>query len=204
MSITMSVLKYMRNDSTLFQGLCSNYLHQAAANNQNVRLFNRESTFRLPSDPSKPILMIGPGTGIAPMRALLQLRDYQKHTLNLPVGPNILYFGCKHQSYDQLYQHELETFLDKGLLTKYYNAFSRDQPQKIYVQHLLQNNKQETWECMNAGCSIFVCGAIGMGKDVLETLRGIVREMAGVTAEEAKAYLENMHKEGRFVQELWA
>ena len=203
-SITMSVLKYMRNDSTLFQGLCSNYLHQAAANNQNVRLFNRESTFRLPSDPSKPILMIGPGTGIAPMRALLQLRDYQKHTLNLPVGPNILYFGCKHQSYDQLYQHELETFLDKGLLTKYYNAFSRDQPQKIYVQHLLQNNKQETWECMNAGCSIFVCGAIGMGKDVLETLRGIVREMAGVTAEEAKAYLENMHKEGRFVQELWA
>jgi len=203
-SITMSVLRYLRNDSTIFQGLCSNYLNEAANNNSKVRLFNRESTFRLPSDPSKPILMIGPGTGIAPMRALLQERDYQKHTLNLPVGPNILYFGCKHQSYDQLYQSEFQALADKGVLTKYYNAFSRDQAEKIYVQHLLLKNKQETWECIDAGCSIFVCGAIGMGKDVLETLRGIVKEMGGMSAEEAKGYLEGMHKEGRFVQELWA
>lgn len=209
-TITMSVLKYPRkNDdtNTLFQGLCSNYLDTASkdSNKKLVRLFNRESTFRLPSDTTKPILMIGPGTGIAPMRALLQERNYQKHTLNLPVGPNILYFGCKHQQYDQLYSSEFQAYVDDGLLTKYYNAFSRDQQEKIYVQHLLLQNKQETWDCINNQCSIYVCGGIGMGKDVLETLRIIVKEMAGMsTIDEAKAFLENMHKEGRFVQELWA
>jgi len=203
-SITMSVLRYLRNDSTIFEGLCSNYLNQAGITNSKVRLFNRESTFRLPSDPTKPILMIGPGTGIAPMRALLQERDYQKHTLNLPVGRNILYFGCKHQSYDQLYYDEFNALVTKGLLTKYYNAFSRDQQNKVYVQHLLLQNKDETWDCIANGCSIYVCGAIGMGKDVLETLRSIVKEMGNMSADDAKKYLEGMHKEGRFVQELWA
>jgi len=205
-SITMSVLRHLRNDgsSTIFEGLCSNYLNRASLHNQKVRLFNRESTFRLPADPSKPILMIGPGTGIAPMRALLQERDYQKSVLKLPVGPNILYFGCKHQSYDQLYENEFTPLVNNGLLTKYYNAFSRDQEEKTYVQHLLLQNKHETWDCINKGCSIYVCGAIGMGKDVLETLRSIVKEMANISADDAKKYLENMHKEGRFVQELWA
>ena len=140
-SITMSVLHYLRNDSTIFEGLCSTYLDQADIDNSKVRLFKRESTFRLPSDPSKPILMIGPGTGIAPMRALLQERDYQNHTLNLPVGRNMLYFGCKYQSYDQLYQDEFQALVKKGLLTKYYNTFSREQQQKICVQHLLLQNK---------------------------------------------------------------
>jgi len=203
-SITMSVLRYLRNDSTVFEGLCSNYLNQAGIDNSKVRLFNRESTFRLPSDPSKPILMIGPGTGIAPMRALLQERDYQKHTLNLPVGRNILYFGCKYQSYDQLYQDEFQALVNKGLLTKYYNAFSRGQQQKIYVQHLLLQNKTETWDCISNGCSIYVCGASAMGKDVLETLRNIVKEMGNMSADGAKKYLDGMHNEGRFVQELWA
>jgi len=206
-SITVSVLRYPRDDGTWFEGICSNYLKNSASGKkqEKVHVYVRESTFRLPKDSSKPVIMIGPGTGIAPMRALLQERYHQKYNLKQNIGKNILYFGCRHATVDQLYSDEIHTFLQQGVLTHYYPAFSRDQKGKVYVQHLLEKHEEETWEMIDKQqASIFVCGAIQMGHDVLETLRRIVMVGGGMDMIEAKNYLDIMHHQGRFVQELWA
>jgi len=206
-SITVSVLRYQRDDGSWFNGCASTFLSKAASQKEkkNISVYVRESTFRLPSDATKPVIMIGPGTGIAPMRAILQERYHQKFKLNLNIGPNVLYFGCKHAATDQLYKDEIESFMQQDVLTHYYPAFSRDQKNKVYVQHLLEKNKEETWDLIhNKGASIFVCGGIQMGHDVSETLRRIILYGAKVNMDDAKTYLDHMHDQGRFVQELWA
>jgi len=206
--ITAAILRGMKKDGTEFRGLCSNYMKEVAERkikeNRILRVFPRDSTFRLPSDPSKPIIMIGPGTGIAPMRAFLQERQYQKQTQQVHVGPAILYFGCKHRSKDYLYQHELETFQKEGVLTQLHLAFSRDQERKVYVQHLLQENMAETWKMVDEnGAYIYICGGIKMGHDVSETLKKIVMKMSARDYEQARQYMDRLHEEGRFIQELW-
>merc|ERR1712070_110877 len=94
---------------------------------------------RLPESLSTPIIMIGPGTGLAPMRALLQERKYQQEKLSQPSGQNILFFGCKYQSVDYIYRDELEQYEKEGVLHKLHTAFSRDGPKKVYVQHLIED-----------------------------------------------------------------
>jgi len=149
--------------------------------------------------------MIGPGTGIAPMRALLQERQYQKERLKQSVGTNILYFGCKKQSQDYIYKDELEAFQKNGILDHLRVAFSREQSQKVYVQHLLQQNAEETWKFIdNDGAHIYVCGAVMMGHDVSEVLKEIVSSQGSMSLEDAKQYLAKLSHDGRFVQELWA
>lgn len=201
--LTVSVVKKERKDGSLFSGVCSNYL---AKGKQVVRVFSRDSTFRLPEDPSKPIIMIGPGTGIAPMRALLQERAYMKRKLKLSVSPNILYFGCKKQKLDYIYQNEIEAFQKSGDIYKLRLAFSRDQAKKNYVQHLLKEDSSLIWDMIhNKGAYIYVCGGTQMGNDVHATLRNIIMEEGGLGNHElAKKYLEKMQADGRFAQELWA
>lgn len=202
--LTVAVTKAERKDGTIFNGVCSTYL--ARSGKEMIRVFNRSSTFRLPKDPSVPILMIGPGTGIAPMRALLQERSYQKKTLKQNVGTNVLYFGCKKSTQDYIYQDELEAFQKDGVLNKLYLAFSReDESKKVYVQHLLLENADETWELLDKkGAHIYVCGGVKMGRDVSEALKDIILARADVTSWGAKDYLTKLTEEGRFVQELWA
>ena len=154
---------------------------------------------------TKPIIMIGPGTGIVPMRALLQERDYQKNTLSLPVGSNTLYFVCKKRSLDYLYSSELEEYQTTGALDDLYLAFSREQDKKVYVQHLLKKNGKKTWDLIDGGGAyVYVCGGVRMGSDVGEALRGIVSDDGGRSGEEAKEYMDGMAGGGRYVQELWA
>jgi len=201
---TVSVLGETRKDGSSFKGLCSNYLADLVDNGQ-VRAFVRDSTFRLPSDSSKPIIMIGPGTGIAPMRALLQERSHQKLSQNLTVGKNILYFGCKNRDLDFIYSDELKAFEEDGVLTEMHLAFSREQKQKVYVQHLVSKNAAETWKLMEEeGAYIYVCGGIKMGQDVSEALRKIISEHGDRTSTDSKKYLDEMASNGRFIQELWA
>lgn len=201
---TVSVVQEEKSDGTIFKGVCSNFLSDLDTNGQ-LKVFIRDSTFRLPADPSKPIILIGPGTGIAPMRALLQERSFQKNTLKQNVGSNILFFGCKKRDLDFIYEDELNEFQQNGTLTDMHVAFSREQTEKVYVQHLLAKNGKETWRYIDKeGAYIYVCGGVKMGQDVQEALRKIVSENGDLSTTDAKAYLDKLAASGRFVQELWA
>jgi len=201
---TVAILAEKRQDGSAFKGVCSNYLADMITNGK-VRVFVRDSTFRLPNDVAKPIIMVGPGTGIAPMRALLQERSHQKLNQKLSVGSNVLYFGCKQRDLDFIYSDELNSFEKEGTLTKMHLAFSREQDEKIYVQHLLAKNASDTWKLIDdEGAYIYVCGGVKMGQDVAVALRKIIEQFGNRTSTDAKKYLDNMASNGRFVQELWA
>mmetsp|Transcript_80636 Transcript_80636/g.121201 ORF Transcript_80636/g.121201 Transcript_80636/m.121201 type:complete len:716 (-) Transcript_80636:60-2207(-) len=199
--LTVAITEEMRKDGTKFQGVCSTHL--ASANT--VRVFVRPSTFRLPKDTAKPILMIGPGTGIAPMRALLQERRHQRLVQKKKIGKNILYFGCKKRSLDYLYEDELAQFEKGGELDALHVAFSRESKEKVYVQHLLAKNAKDTWNLLDAeGAYIYVCGGVKMGHDVTEALQEILSTEGQMSFPDAKDYLAKMAGAGRYVQELWA
>mmetsp|Transcript_1048 Transcript_1048/g.1493 ORF Transcript_1048/g.1493 Transcript_1048/m.1493 type:complete len:684 (-) Transcript_1048:78-2129(-) len=202
--ITVAVLKQKRSDGSIYKGICSNHLSGIKLNGT-CRVFCRDSTFRLPSDVRKPIILIGPGTGIAPMRALLQERSYQKQNLNQPVGETVLYFGCKNSKQDYLYEDELAAFQKEGTLTALHVAFSREQAEKVYVQHLLRKNASETWDMIhNREAHIYVCGGTKMGSDTVQTLLQIFEMVGGKSVEEAKTYLKMLESKKRIVQELWS
>jgi NADPH-ferrihemoprotein reductase len=207
--LTVALTKADRPDGSSFEGLCSGYLagchDKLDADDSMIRVHIRPSTFRLPTDSSIPIIMIGPGTGIAPMRALLQERSHQRHVLQQGVGSNTLYFGCRTRLDDYIYQDELAAFQKAGDLDHLFVAFSREQNEKLYVQHLLKKNDAETWKLIDQeGAYVYVCGGVRMGNDVSEALKEIVVAHGVMTAEAAKQYLSQMSQKGRFVQELWA
>lgn len=201
--LTVAVTQDKRKDGTMFEGVCSTHLAHRRPNDT-VRVLVRPSTFRLPTDSSRPIIMIGPGTGIAPMRAFLQERFHQAATNSqTAVGPNVLYFGCKRKDLDYLYQEELQAWQEQGL--QLHLAFSREGTSKVYVQHLLQKNAKETWDYIDSQrASIYVCGGVKMGHDVTEALKEILVHQGEMSFDKAKDYLAKMASEGRFVQELWA
>lgn len=202
--ITVAVLKQQRRDSSIYRGICSNHLAGIELNGT-CRVFCRHSTFRLPSDSKKPIILIGPGTGIAPMRALLQERSFQKHHQKQLVGETILYFGCKNSKHDYLYKDELLAFGKEGTLTTLRVAFSREQSEKVYVQHLLRNNAKETWDMIhNREAHIYVCGGTKMGSDIIQTFLHIFETVGGNSGDEAKVYLKMLESKKRIVQELWS
>mmetsp|Transcript_60491 Transcript_60491/g.72727 ORF Transcript_60491/g.72727 Transcript_60491/m.72727 type:complete len:696 (+) Transcript_60491:205-2292(+) len=202
--ITVSILSGIRRDSTDFTGVCTGHLASIRPGDK-CRVFVRDSSFRLPTDSTKPVIMIGPGTGIAPMRALLQERAHQKIEMGKEVGPNVLYFGCKNSKQDFIYADELEEFQRNGTLNSLYVAFSREQKKKVYVQHLLEQNSSKTWSMIDKlGASIFICGGTKMGHDVVQVLSRIAMEVGGMTEDEAKTYYDQLHTQGRFVQELWS
>jgi NADPH-ferrihemoprotein reductase len=207
--LTVSVTQHERKNGSIFKGLCSSHLadfkKKETACRQTVRVFNRPSTFRLPKDSSRPIIMIGPGTGLAPMRALLQERWYQKTSLKMNVGANILYFGCKKESHDFIYKEELESFIQGGILDHLRVAFSREKAEKVYVQHLLKQHDDETWNYLEKeGAFLYICGGVKMGHDVCETLTEIISSKGKMSLDDGKAYLSRLSDQGRFVQELWA
>uniref|UniRef100_A0A6V2EWA1 NADPH--hemoprotein reductase n=2 Tax=Ditylum brightwellii TaxID=49249 RepID=A0A6V2EWA1_9STRA len=202
--ITVSILKEELGSGSVYTGVCSNHLAGIIQNGK-IRVFCRDSTFRLPSDTSRPIIMVGPGTGVAPMRALLQERSYQRIQQKLSVGENVLYFGCKNRNQDYIYEDEMESFKNEGTLNTLRIAFSRETEKKVYVQHLLADNAEETWKMVDEQkASVYVCGGVRMGADVTDTLKKIVSNKGQVSLDEAKVYVEKMAKEGRYVQELWA
>lgn len=206
--LTVAVTQAQRKDGTLFEGVCSSYIAKSQQPNRHkvVRVFTRPSAFRLPNDTSKPIIMIGPGTGIAPMRALLQQRRHQQLVQKKTVGRNVLYFGCHRKEQDYLYQDEMQRYLDEGILTELHVAFSRQDPhQKIYVQHLLQEQASSTWNLIDRdGAYLYVCGGVHMGHDVAETLKDIICTHGQLSLDQAHSYLSQLSRQGRYVQELWS
>ena len=154
--------------------------------------------FRVPIDSSRDIIMVGPGTGVAPFRGFVQERAETGAS-----GRNWLLFGARHFNTDFLYQSEWQDALRTGELHRLDVAFSRDQAEKIYVQQRLRERGREVYDWLQSGAHFYVCGAIGMGKDVHATLLQIVSEQASVDAEGAAEYLSKLQAEGRYSRDVY-
>ena len=155
--------------------------------------------FRLPDDPDRPIVMIGPGTGVAPFRAFLQERQAAGAK-----GRSWLFFGERNFSHDFLYQLDWQAFLKEGVLSRIDVAFSRDQPEKIYVQHRMWQRRAELYGWLEDGAHLYVCGdEKAMAKDVHATLARIIAEQSGRSAEAAEAYLGDLRKQRRYQRDVY-
>ncbi|MDB5190687.1 MAG: NADPH--hemoprotein reductase [Segetibacter sp.] len=195
--ITVARDKFHVNDEWKC-GLCSDYLSQLPNESKVEFYIHKNSQFRLPAD-DKDIIMIGPGTGIAPFRSFLAHRDTTGAT-----GRNWLFFGDQHFVTDFLYQTELQNWMETGVLTKINVAFSRDQKEKEYVQHKMLKNGQELYEWMLNGASIYICGAKEpMSVDVEDTLMQLVEKFGNKTIEEAVQFVEQLKDEGRYLKDVY-
>jgi sulfite reductase (NADPH) flavoprotein alpha-component len=195
--ITVVKDTYTINEDKRF-GLCSDYLSNLKINSTQQFFVQTNKRFRLPAE-NKDIIMVGPGTGIAAFRSFLAERDATGAT-----GKNWLFFGEQHFASDFLYQTEIQNWFETGVLTKINLAFSRDQKEKIYVQHKMLEHGAELFEWLNSGASFFVCGKKHpMSEDVENTLLQIIEQHGNKTTEEAKKYLEHLEEEGRYEKDVY-
>ena len=181
-------------------GLASGLLcHGAQVGDQVSVYVEPNANFRLPDDPETPIIMIGPGTGIAPFRSFLQQRQHQQAN-----GKNWLVFGNPHFSTDFLYQTEWLKLQKSGFLQQLDVAFSRDQDHKVYVQDKLKSKASELWHWLEQGAHIYLCGdATRMAKDVENTLLEIISTQGSLSAEEAKHHLKILKRNNRYQKDVY-
>ena len=195
--LTVARDKFCINDEDKF-GLCSDYLSRLPEGTEFQFYIHKNNAFRLPAD-DKDIIMIGPGTGIAPFRSFLAHRDATGAN-----GRNWLFFGDQHFVTDFLYQTELLNWFDTGVLTKLNVAFSRDQKEKIYVQHRMLQHGKELFDWIEGGASIYVCGAKEpMSVDVEAALVQIVQEHGGKSKEGAEAYIAALKEADRYLKDVY-
>jgi sulfite reductase (NADPH) flavoprotein alpha-component len=155
--------------------------------------------FRLPEDTTAPVIMIGPGTGIAPFRAFLEERQAKGET-----GDNWLFFGDQRRSLDFLYREQLEAMHKDGVLTRLDTAFSRDQAKKVYVQDRMQENAAELYSWLERGAYFYVCGdATRMAKDVELALLDVIAKGSNGTLDHANDYLTTMKKQKRYQRDVY-
>ena len=155
--------------------------------------------FALPENNDLPIIMVGPGTGIAPFMGFLQERAHRGAK-----GQNWLFFGDRESANDFLYREELEAFQKSGVLSRLDVAFSRDQEEKIYVQHKMRDAGKDIYEWLSQGAVFYICGdAKNMAKDVEETLLSILKEHGGMSDEAAAQYLKTMQREQRYLKDVY-
>ena len=181
------------------KGVCSTFLAERAEN-VSVPLFPNTSKFRMPEESNTPMIMVGPGTGIAPFRAFLQERKATGAK-----GKNWLFFGSQHESCNFFYKEELNEFKRDGILNRLDCAWSRDQADKSYVQHKMLENAAELWKWLDAeGAHFFVCGdARRMAKDVDAALRKIIQEQGGRTDEQTNEYVEKLKSDKRYKRDVY-
>jgi sulfite reductase (NADPH) flavoprotein alpha-component len=182
------------------KGVCSSFLADRAADVPVPVYPSSAKHFHLPDDPRTPIIMVGPGTGIAPFRAFLQDRQATGAK-----GRNWLFFGAQREKCDYAYKEDFAQFKRDGVLTRLDCAWSRDQAHKIYVQHRLLENAAEVWKWLDGeGAQFFVCGdAKRMAKDVDAALRKIVREQGNKSVDEANAYVEKLKTDKRYKRDVY-
>lgn len=196
--LTIAVVRYELHRS--YEGVASNFFAERLRRGQRVPIYvQRAHGFSLPADPGAPIIMVGPGTGVAPFRAFLQERS-----ANGAPGKNWLFFGSQRRELDFLYRGELEGYLRRGVLTRLDTAFSRDQQHKIYVQQRMLENAPELWRWLAEGAYLYVCGdAQRMAADVDRTLAQIVAEQGAMDAAAAKKYVDHMIKAKRYLRDVY-
>jgi sulfite reductase (NADPH) flavoprotein alpha-component len=182
------------------KGVCSTFLADLVGDSTEVRcFFIPNKVFRVPEDDGLPIIMVGPGTGIAPFRAFLQEREYRKAS-----GKNWLFFGDRNAATDFMYREELETMQASGVLTRLDLAFSRDQEEKIYVQDRMREHGAELFAWLEQGGYFFVCGdAYRMAKDVDKALHGVIAEHGKLSEQAAIDYVNQLKKDKRYVRDVY-
>lgn len=197
--LTVALVEYEEH-GFVHQGGASGYLAKRLEEGASVKVYvESNDNFRLPSDPNTPVIMVGPGTGIAPFRAFMQERDAQEAE-----GKNWLFFGNPSFTQDFLYQTEWQGYVKSGLLSKVSLAFSRDQAEKIYVQHRLIEQGAEVYEWLQAGAHFYVCGdANHMAKDVEQALLNIYQTHGKQSADEAKQSLLALRKAKRYQKDVY-
>ncbi len=198
-SLTVDSVRHVVDDR-LRLGVCSNFLGGRLASGDKIKVYvQRAQHFALPPDPSTPIIMIGPGTGIAPFRAFLQERQATGAS-----GRNWLFFGHQRSDYDFFYEDELSAMRSAGLLTRLTLAWSRDADEKIYVQHRMREVGRDLWAWLNDGAHVYVCGdALRMAKDVERVLTDIIAEQSGWTSGAATKFLERLKAENRYQTDVY-
>lgn len=181
-------------------GVCSTFMADRAEGVPVPVYPSSAKHFHLPEDPNTPIVMVGPGTGVAPFRAFLQ----ERQAIGAK-GKNWLFFGAQREKCDYAYKEDWDEFIRDGILTRLDCAWSRDQAHKIYVQHKLLENANEIWKWIETeGGQFFVCGdAKRMAKDVDAALRKIVQEQGGRSVEQANEYIEKLKSDKRYKRDVY-
>ena len=204
-SITVSVVKGAAWSGTgEYAGVASNYLANREAGDK-LACFIRtpQTAFQLPKNPETPLVMVGPGTGIAPFRGFIQARKVLKEQ-GTTLGAAQLYFGCRHAQEDFLYEEELKQAEQLGLI-ELHSAFSRQQQEKVYVQHLMEQNAQEILQLLAQGGHLYICGDGGkMAPAVEETLVRSYQQLHSATHDQALAWLGELEQSGRFAKDVWS
>lgn len=197
--LTVGVVRYETHDRAR-KGVCSTFLADRVGSDTPLPTFVHVSkSFRLPENGDTPIIMVGPGTGIAPFRAFIE----ERRITGAP-GDNWLFFGDQHEATDFLYRDELESAQADGLLTHLHTAFSRDQEEKIYVQDRLREHAAELWNWLERGAQFYVCGdAKRMAKDVDAALHEVIETAGGKSTEDAADYVKQMKKDKRYQRDVY-
>jgi sulfite reductase (NADPH) flavoprotein alpha-component len=197
--LTVGVVRF-ESAGKLRKGACSTYLAERVNGDSTVPIFVHASpSFKIPKDPGAPIIMVGPGTGIAPFRAFLEERKATGAT-----GRNWLLFGDQRSSTDFLYRDEIEAWQKEGFLTHFHTAFSRDSAEKVYVQNRMLENAEELWSWLEAGGYFYVCGdASRMAKDVDAVLHKICETAGKLDPDAAIAYVKNLKTQKRYCRDVY-
>jgi cytochrome P450/NADPH-cytochrome P450 reductase len=204
-SVTVGVVEAPASSGRgVYKGVCSNYLAgRRAGDTIHATVRETKAGFRLPDDPAVPIIMIGPGTGLAPFRGFLQERA-DRRAKGAKLGPAMLFFGCRHPEQDYLYADELKAFAADGV-TELHTAFSRADGPKTYVQHLVAAQKDQVWNLIDRGAIVYVCGDGGkMEPDVKAALVTIYRERSGGDADAGLRWIDDLGARNRYVLDVWA
>lgn len=198
--LTVGKVQYQR-DGRKRKGVASCMLGGDLAAGETVKVFVQPNHggFTVPADPQTPMIMIGPGTGIAPFMAFLQ----ERAALGAP-GKNWLFFGDQHEACDFLYESELREYCESGLLTRLDTAFSRDSDKKVYVQDRILEHAAEFWAWIEAGAHIYVCGdASRMAADVQSAIEKLISTEANLDAKHASEFLKSLSKSSRYVKDVY-
>ncbi|KAL3068651.1 hypothetical protein niasHT_038304 [Heterodera trifolii] len=203
-AVTAVVLRYNTSDGRLVKGVCTNFLADRAPGVSTAPVFVRKSTLRLPHRVQQPVIMVGPGTGFAPFRGFLHDRMWHKQQ-GKEVGEMHLFFGCRHPDHDHIYKEEMEEFVRVGLLTQLHVAYSRLGSEKVYVQHKLWEARQQIWELIQAGASVYICGdARNMARDVQNMFYKIFAEVGGLSDQESQKMMKDMERQRRYQADVWS
>ena len=197
--LTVGVVRF-EHEGRARSGAASSFLADRVEEDGAVRVFvEHNDNFRLPNDTTKPIIMVGSGTGVAPFRAFMQQRVADEAS-----GKNWLIFGNPHFASDFLYQTEWQQFAKEGFLHKYDFAWSRDQEKKIYVQDKIRENSTALWQWLQEGAYFYVCGdAAKMAKDVEQALLEVIAKEGNLSPDEAEDYLNELREEKRYQRDVY-
>ncbi|GLB59562.1 assimilatory sulfite reductase (NADPH) flavoprotein subunit [Cytobacillus sp. NCCP-133] len=197
--LTIGAVRYDSNGRER-KGVCSILCAERLQSGDTLPVFiQNNENFKLPENPDTPIIMVGPGTGVAPFRSFMQEREE-----NGAEGKSWMFFGDQHFVTDFLYQTEWQKWLNKGVLSKMDVAFSRDSEEKVYVQHRMQENSKELYQWLDEGAAVYICGdEKNMAHDVHNTLIDIIEKEGSMSREQAAAYLSDMQKNKRYQRDVY-